>query len=161
MTERHFHGIVSRFSAGRKEYLPPADRQAATSLFQRSGISPLGTRQFLAGEAIANAMDRYRLAGIVGELIDLKQAPPGGAAAFLLVPAVMAAREAARRARKLQDYGLSAAGAQQLVAGLPINGADDRELLPQIVSAALHGALPVHGRGYNEMTLDDTSGKEK
>ena len=81
--------------------------------------------------------------------------------AALLLPAVQSAREAARRAQKLQGLGLSAMGAQQFVAGLPMNGADDRQVLPQIVIAALGSALAAHGAGYNQMTLDDTAGKEK
>ena len=159
-TPRYFNGFVSRFSAGGR-HPSPGDRQAAILLLQRSGVSNQGIRQFLGGETVANAVDRHKLAGIVGELLDLTQAPPGGAVALLLVPAVQAAREAARRARKLQDFGLSAAGAQQSVAGQPINGADDRQILPQLVIAALDGALPAHGGGSNEMTFDDTSGKEK
>jgi hypothetical protein len=158
-TPRYFNGFISRFSAGGR--YSPSDRQAAILLLQRSGLSNQGIRQFLAGETVANDVDRHKLAGIVGELLDLTQAPPGGPAAALLVPAVMAARDAARRAHKLQDYGLSAAGAHRFVGGLPIDGADDREILPQLVIAALRGALPVHGGGYNAMTLDDTSGKEK
>ena len=74
---------------------------------------------------------------------------------------MQSAREAARRAQKLQDLGLSATGAQQFVAGLPMNGADDRKILPQIVFVALRSALIAHGGGYNQMTLDDTGGKEK
>ena len=158
-THRYFNGVVSRFSAGGRS-LPPGDRQAATSLLQRSGVSVPSIRQFLGGQAVANAGDRYRLAGIVGALLDLEQALPVGHVALLL-PAVQAAREAARRAQKLQDLGLTAAGAQQFVAGLPMTGADDRQFLPQIVVAALGGALPYRGGGYNEMFLNDTKGKEK
>jgi len=66
---------------------------------------------------------------------------------------VQSAREATRRAQKLRDLGLSATGAQQLVAGLPMNGADDRQILLQIVFAALGSALIAHG--------GDTTGKEK
>ena len=161
MPTRYVNGFVSRFSAGGKAFWPPADRQAATSLLQRSGVSPPGIRQFLAGEPVANAFDRYKLAGIVGDVIDLTQAPPGGPVAPLLVPAVQMARYAARRGQKLQDYGLSAAGAQRFVAGLPINDADDRQTLPQLFIAALRGARPALGGGYNQMTLDDTRGKEK
>ena len=155
---RYFHGFVSRFSAGgRAQSLH--DEQAATSLLQRSGVSPQGIRQFLGGESVANATDRSRLAAIVGERLDLKQVPAGHAA--LLLPAVQSAREAARRAQKLQAFGLSAAGAQQFVAGLPVNGIDDRRLLPQIVIAALGGALPApSGGGSNQMILNDTRGKE-
>ena len=156
-TPRYFNGFVSRFSAGGHSQ-SSRDRQAAILLLQRSGLSNQGIRQFLGGESVANAVDRHKLAGIVGELLDLTQAP--GPAVFLLVPAVQAAREAARRARKLQDFGLSAAGARQFVAGLPIN-ADDRQLLPLIVSAVLGGARPLHAGGYNQMTLDDTRGAEK
>ena len=157
--QRYFHGFVSRFSAGgRAQSLH--DEQAATSLLQRSGVSAQGIRQFLGGEAVANAGDRSKLAAIVGELLDLKQAPAGHAA--LLLPAVQSAREAARRAQNLQTLGLSAAGAQQLFAGLPVAGADDRRLLPQLLIAALGGALPApSGGGYNQLTLDDTKGKEK
>ena len=156
---RYFHGFVSRFSAGGRA---PSlhDQQAATSILQRSGVSPQGIRQFLGGETVVNAGDRTKLAAILGERLDLKQAPAGHAA--LLLPAVQSAREAARRSQKLQAFGLSAAGAQQFVAGLPVNGIEDRRLLPQIVIAALGGALPApSGGGYNQLTLDDTKGKEK
>jgi len=160
MPTRYFNGFVSRFSAGGCS-VSPSDRQAAILLLQRSGLSNQGIRQFIGGETVANAVDRHKLAGIVGDAIDLTQAPPGGPVAPLLVPAVQLARDAARRGQKLQDYGLSAAGAQRFVAGLPIDDADDRQALPQIFIAALGGPLPAHGGGYNEMTLDDTSGKEK
>ena len=42
-----------------------------------------------------------------------------------------------------------------------MNGADDRQVLPQIVIAALRNTLAAHGGGHNQMSLDDTSGKEK
>ena len=156
---RYFNGFVSRFSAGGRA-TSLHDQQAATSFLQRSGVSPQGIRQFLGGEPVAIAGDRSKLAAILGERLDLKQAPAGHAA--LLLPAVQSAREAARRSQKLQAFGLSAAGAQQFVAGLPVNGIEDRRLLPQIVIAALGGALPApSGGGYNQLTLDDTKGKEK
>ncbi len=156
---RYFHGVVSRFSAGgRSQAL--GDRQAATSFFQRSAVSIQGIQQFLDGESVTNVGDRQRLAAIVGRLLDQKQVLPAGHAALLL-PAVQSAREATRRAQKLRDLGLSATGAQQFVTGLPMNGADDRQILPQIVLAALGSAPVAHAGGYNEMTLDDTAGKEK
>ena len=157
---RYFHGVVSRFSAGgRSEAL--GDRQAATSFLQRSAVSIQGIQQFLGGESVTNVGDRHRLAAIVGKLLDQKQVLPAGHAALLLRPAVQSAREATRRAQKLRDLGLSATGAQQFVAGLPMNGADDRRILPQIVLAALGSAPVPHGGGHNEMTLDDTAGKER
>ena len=156
---RYFHGVVSRFSAGgRTESF--GDRQAATSFLQRSAVSIQGIQQFLGGESITSVGDRHKLAAIVGTLLDQKQVLPAGHATLLL-PAVQSAREAARRAQKLRDLGLSATGAQQFVGGLPMNGADDRQILPRIVLAALGSAPIAHGRGYNEMTLDDTAGKEK
>ena len=158
-TPRYFHGVVSRFSAGRRS-LSLGDRQAVTSFLQRSGITVQGIQQFLDGESVATVGDRPKLAAKVGELLDPKQVLSLGHAALLL-PAVQSAREVTRRARKLQDLGLSATGAQQFVAGLPMNGADDRQILPQIVIAALRSALFVHGGGFNQMTLDDTAGKEK
>jgi hypothetical protein len=156
---RYFHGVVSRFSAGgRTESL--GDRQAATFFLQRAAVSIQGIQQFLGGESVTNVGDRQKLAAILGKLLDSKQVLPVGHAA-LLVPAVQSAREAARRAQKLRDLGLSATGAQQFVAGLPMNGADDRKILPQIVFVALASAPVPHGAGYNQMTLDDTAGKEK
>ena len=156
---RYFHGVVSRFSAGRRS-LSLGDRQAATSFLQRSDISIQGIQQFLGGESVTNVGDRHKLAAILGKLLDSKQVLVVGYAALLL-PAVQAAREAARRAQTLRDLGLSAMGAQQFVAGLPMNGADDRKVLLQIVFAALGSALVSYGGGYNQMTLDDTTGKEK
>ena len=158
-TPRYFHGVVNRFSAGRRS-LSLGDRQAVTSFLQRSAITVQGIQQFLGGESVTNVGDRTKLAAKVGELLDPKQVLPVGHAALLL-PAVQSAREVTRRAQKLQDLGLSATSAQQFVAGLPMNGADDRQILPQIVIAALRSALATHGGGYNQMTLDDTSGKEK
>jgi len=156
---RYFNGFVSRFSAGGRGK-SPGDLQAATSLLQRSGVSAQGIRQFLGGEPVANAGDRSKLAAIVGERLDLQQAPPAGHAAQFL-PAVQSAREAARRAQKLQAFGLSAASTQQFFAGLPVTGTDDRRLLAQLVIAALGGALPAHsGGGSNQMILNDTKGKE-
>ncbi len=156
---RYFHGVVSRFSAGRRS-LSLGDRQAVTSFLQRSDISFQGIQQFLGGEGVTNVGDRHKLVAKVGELLDPKRVLPVGHAA-LLPPAVQSAREATRRAQKLQDLGFSATGAQQFVGGLPMNGADDRQILPQIVIAALRSALTAHGGGYNQMTLDDTRGKEK
>jgi hypothetical protein len=158
-TPRYFHGVVSRFSAGGRA-LSLGDRQAATSFLQRSEISIQGIQQFLGGESVANVEDRHKLAAILGKLLDSKQVLPVGHAALLL-PAVQSAREAARRAQKLRDLGLSAMGAQQFVAGLPMNGADDRKVLLQIVFVALGTALVPHAGGYNQMTLDDTAGKER
>jgi len=148
---RYFHGVVSRFSAGGRT-VSLGDRQAATRFLQRSAVSVQGIQQFLGGESVTNVGDRHKLAATLGKLLDSKQVLPVGPAALLL-PAVQPAREAARRAQKLRDLGLSATGAQQLVAGLPMNGADDRQILPQIVFAALGSALVAHG--------GDTTGKEK
>jgi hypothetical protein len=150
---------VSRFSAGGRT-MSLGDRQAATSFLQRSAVSMQGIEQFLGGESVTNVGDRHKLAAIVGELLDSKQVLPVGHAALLL-PAVQSVREAVRRAQKLRDLGLSATGAQQFVAGLPMNGADDRKILPQILFVAFGGALVPHGGGYNQMTLDDTAGKER
>jgi hypothetical protein len=156
---RYFHGVVSRFSAGGRS-LALGDRQAATSFLQRSAVSIQGIQQFLGGEGVTNVGDRHKLAAILGKLLDSKQVLPVGHAALLL-PAVQSVHEATRRAQKLRDLGLSATGAQRFVAGLPMNGADDRQILPQIVFAALGSALIAHGGGYNQMTLDDTAGKER
>jgi hypothetical protein len=156
---RYFHGMVSRYSAGTLS-LVPAERQAAASLLQRSGVSPRSIEQFLAGQAVDDAWNRHRLAGLLSALLDLKQAPPGGPAAPLL-PAVQSAREAARRARKLQQLGVSALGAQQFFAGLAPPGAADRQILALILIAALRGILPRHGGGHNEMSLEDTSGSQR
>jgi hypothetical protein len=65
---RYFHGVVSRFSAGRRS-LSLGDRQAVTSFLQRSGISFQGIQQFLGGEGVANVGDRHKLAAKVGELL--------------------------------------------------------------------------------------------
>jgi hypothetical protein len=151
--------LFSRFSAGGR-LLSLGDRQAATSFLQRSAVSGQGIQQFLGGESVTNVGDRHKLAAILGKLLDQKQVLPIGHAALLL-PAVQSAREATRRAQKLRGLGLSAAGAQQFVAGLPMNGADDRQILPQILLAALGSAPVAYGGGYNEMTLDDTAGKER
>ena len=156
---RYFHGVVNRFSAGGRS-LSPGDRQAVTFSLERSGISVQGIQQFLGGEGVTNVADRNKLAAKVGELLDVKRVLPVGHAALLL-PAVQSVRESTWRAQKLQDLGLSPSSAHQFVAGLPMNGADDRQILPQIVIAALRSALAVHGGGYNQMTLDDTSGKER
>jgi hypothetical protein len=156
---RYFHGVVSRFSAGTRT-MSLGDRQAATFFLQRSAVSIQGVQQFLGGESVTNVGDRQKLAAILGKLLDSKQVLPVGHAALLL-PAVQSAREAARRAQKLRDLGLSAMGAQQFVAGLPMNRADDRKILPQIVVVALASAPVPHGAGYNQMTLDDTAGKER
>lgn len=156
---RYFHGVVSRFSAGSR-VLSLGDRQVAISFLQRSAISIQGLQQFLGGESVTNVGDRHRLAAVLGKLLDLKQVLPVGHAALLL-PAVQSVREATRRAQKLRDLGLSATGAQQFIAGLPVPGADDRQILPQIVLAALGSAPVAHGGGYNQMELDDTAGKER
>jgi hypothetical protein len=158
-TPRYYHGVVNRFSAGGRTQ-PLGDRQAATSFLQRSGISLQGIQQFLGGESVATVGDRHKLAAILGTLLDSKQVVPVGHAALLL-PAVQSVREAARRTQKLRDLGLSATGAQQFVAGLPMNGAGDRKILPQIVFVALGTALVPHGGGDNQLTLDDTAGKER
>jgi len=158
-TPRYFHGVVNRFSAGGRS-LSLGDRQATVSFLQRSGVSAQGLRQVLVGQSVTNVGDRHKLAAIVGELLDTKQVLPAGHGALLL-PAVQSAREATRRTQKLQAFGLSVIGSQQVVAGLPMNGADDRQLLLQIVIAAIRSALTGHGGGYNQMVLDDTADNEK
>ena len=80
---RYFHGVVSRFSAGRRS-LSLGDRQAVTSFLQRSDISFQGIQQFLGGEGVTNVGDRHKLVAKVGELLDPKRVPAGrsrGAAA--------------------------------------------------------------------------------
>ena len=156
---RYFHGVVSRFSAGART-MSLGDQQAATFFLQRSAVSFQGIQQFLGGESVTNVGDRQKLAAILGKLLDSKQVLPVGHAALLL-PAVQSAREAARRAQKLRDLGLSATGAQQFVAGLPMNGADDRKNSPADRLRRSRQRACFHGAGYNQMTLDDTAGKEK
>lgn len=151
---RHFNGMVNRFSAGGRSALS-RDVQAAAAFLQRSRVSVLGAKQFLDGEIVANPADRRTLAGIVGGLLNLKQGQPVSQVALLL-PAVQAAREAARSTQKLQELGISAAGAHQFVSGLAVTGGEDRQALGQFVASAA-------GRsgGFNKMTLDDTPGREE
>ena len=150
---RHFNGFVSRFSAGGRD-ASPGDRQAATALLQRSGISPLGIRQVLDAEIVANPGDRQKLAGIVAGLLPAVQSI--GHAAPLL-----SAVQSVRDTQRLREFGLSAAGAQQFASGLPVSGASDRQTLAQVVAAAAGGASSVHLGGGNQLQLDDTAGKEK
>jgi hypothetical protein len=155
---RHFNGFVSRFSAGGRS-AQSRDGQAAASFLQRSGVSVLGAKQFLDGEIVANPEDRRTLAGIVGGMLDLKQRQPVSQVALLL-PAVQAAREAARK-QKLQELGVSAAGAHQFVSGLAVANNGDRQVLGHLVMAASRGAVAGHSGGMNELRLDDTAGHER
>jgi len=156
---RHFNGFVSRFSAGGRSE-QSRDGQAAASFLQRSRVSVLGAKQFLDGEIVTNPEDRRTLAGIVGGLLDLKQGQPVSQVALLL-PAVQAAREAARRKQKLQELGISAAGAHQFVSGLSVASNEDRQFLGHLVIAASRGAVAGHSGGINELTLDDSAGHER
>jgi len=140
---RYFHGIVNRFSAGSRV------RAAAASFLQRSGVSRLGTQQFLDEEVVSSAADRQALAGIVGGLLDGNQK---------LLPAVQSVR-GARNARRLHELGLSVAGTHQFLSGLPVVSKADREALGRIVFEASAGAAPAHSGGMNQLKLDDTAGK--
>ena len=106
-------------------------RPASSNFFPPAvGLFPFrASSSFLAAKAlrmlgIARSWLRYS-----ASCSNSKQVLPVGHAA-LLVPAVQSAREAARRAQKLQDLGLSATGAQQFVAGLPMNGAGRPQISP-------------------------------
>jgi len=152
---RHFNGFVSRFSAGGRA-LSAGDRQAATSLLQRAGVSPLGIQQFLAADTVPDPGDRQTLAGLVSGLLPAVQSIASGAP---LLPAVQSARDPGRDTRILRELGLSAPGAQQFAAGLPVASKEDRQTLGGIVIAAL-GTPAARGGGANELKLDDTPGKE-
>jgi hypothetical protein len=135
---RHFNGFVSRFSAGSRNEISPDDRRSTTSLLQGSGVSLPGAQQFLSGQIVANPDDRRTLAGIVGELLDLKEGQPVSHVALLL-PAVQKVRDVPRRSQTLQDLGISMAGAQQMLSGQTVTSAEDRRALGQIVVAAVRG----------------------
>lgn len=135
---RHFNGFVNRFSQGRRS-LSPGDRQAATSLLQKSGVSPMGIRQFLDGDTVSDAGDRRALAGVVSGLLDQISARPGDPAPLLL-PAVQRVRNVPTRTRRLNELGLSASGAQQFLTGAPVAAAGDRQLLREILVAASSGS---------------------
>jgi hypothetical protein len=157
---RHFNGIVNRFSAGSRSALSRDGQAAAASFLQRSRVSVLGAKQFLDGEIVANPADRRTLAGIVGGLLNLKQGQPVSQVALLL-PAVQAAREAARSTQKLRELGISAAGAHQFVSGLAVANNGDRQVLGHLVIAASRGPVAGHSGGINELRLDDTAGHER
>jgi len=131
------------------------------SFLQQSGVSLLGAQQFLEGKIVSNAGDRQRLGRIINVLLDLS-APQSVSEIALLLPAVQAAREAARSYQKLQELGLSAAGAQQVITGLPVTNAEDRQALGLVLIFTVSASPQRHkGGGYNEISMDDTAGKEK
>jgi hypothetical protein len=127
----------------------------------RLGVSGLGAYQLMRGQVVTGTEDRRRLAGIIGVLLDLKAGQKVSGVALLL-PAVQAAREAARRMQKLQEVGLSAAGAHQFITGLPVTNMEDRQALGLALSSAIsesHGGYK--GGGYNQLIMNDTQGREK
>jgi hypothetical protein len=158
---RHFSGIANRIGQGDIDLKSPANLVRVASFLQQSGVSLLGAQQFLENKIVSNAGDRQRLARIINALLDLS-APKSVSEIALLLPAVQAAREAARSNQKLQELGLSAAGAHQLITGLPVTNAEDRQALGLLLIFTVSASPHMHkGGGYNELSLDDTAGKEK
>jgi hypothetical protein len=56
----YFHGVVSRFSAGRRDARPPtgAETSIAAAELVRLGISPAGAHQLVIGQGVSSAADR-------------------------------------------------------------------------------------------------------
>ena len=130
---KHFHGAVSRFSAGARGAV---DEQKVIFLLQQGGVSILGTHQFVHGDIVSNPADRQRLAGMAGVLLDLKAGQKVSEGALPL-SAAQAAREAARSKQELAELGISAAGAHQFIIGLHVTGAEDRRRLTEVFYAIL------------------------
>ena len=142
---RHFSGFVSRFSAGMPD--TPSTSARLTDVLVRRGLSATGVRELLAAEPVTTLADRRALIGVVADALDLV-ADAGTSPVALLVPAVQAAREAARRTRSpggslttghvalLQQLGMSPQAVRQLVTAMPVSDADGRYVLTQIAHAA-------------------------
>lgn len=158
---RHFSGIANRIGQGDTDQKSPVNLARVASFLQQSGVSLLGAQQFLEDKIVSNPGDRQRLARIINVLLDLSAGQSVSEVALLL-PAVQAAREAARSMQKLRELGLSAGGAHQVITGLPVTNAEDRQAIGLVLIFTVSASPHRHkGGGYNEMSLDDTAGKEK
>jgi prepilin-type processing-associated H-X9-DG protein len=139
----------------------PADQSQGTRLLSEyllgRGISIAGVRQLLAGNVVTNASDRQLLAQTVTQQLDIAAVENGRLEMGLLVPAVQKVRMASAGVNNepltlaLERLGLSAAGAKQVLAGLPISNTDDRLLLAVPTSAAPRSR---HTGGVNAMLMD-------
>jgi prepilin-type processing-associated H-X9-DG protein len=140
-----------------------AFRQMAATQLLRQGVSQLGAHQLIAGGPIANPGDRVRLAHILREQLGFATEQPVSAVG-MLIPAVQAARTAARRTTTDQQValgivrlGVSTFGAQQFLAGLPVTQPDDQKRLAEIITAAAAGTAAGrvrHTGGMNAVLLD-------
>lgn len=126
-------------------------QSAALSALVGRRVSPLAARQLLAGEPITALADRQRLGGVLNELTGGQKT----SRIALLLPAVQAAREAARSSSPLQELGLSAMGATQVASWLPISLREDRKLLATLLIAALGRPTP-GGGGGNDILVGGT-----
>jgi len=151
---QHFHGFVTRFSAGRVE----KGREAgwATSMLEGLGMSASAARSVIAAGPVASPPDRDRLGAIVGAILDLT-APKSVAQIVVLLPAVQKIREVSRRSEEFGELGFSAGAAHQIVFGQPILDPRDRSLLACLLAAAAQPG----GGGANALRLDDSAGSEK
>lgn len=102
------------------------------------GLSFGGACQFLEGYIVNDPKDRRILANAM--LKGLGFAATGGETAIgLLLPAVQAAREAAKQIQPRSI--LSAAGALQFLSGDPVSDPNDRKLLALLVEVQIHNKI--------------------
>ncbi|MGH9900288.1 MAG: hypothetical protein ACRD68_00440 [Pyrinomonadaceae bacterium] len=125
---RFFHGISSRVTQG------DVDLSRASIQLQRLGVSPEGARQFLAGEVITNLGDRHRLARIMEgrtESVGKDETITVGGG----------------RTESLRQSGISATGARQFFAGMPVGDAPDRRFLSALYNDLFDRPLDPGGGG--------------
>lgn len=100
------------------------------------GLSPDGKRQFLAGDVVTQLSDRQRLVQILAPAFGLS-AGERTLAVGMLLPAAQSARAAPRRRGTASNPGLTATGAMQFAACMPVTNPDDRACLLAALDVAL------------------------
>ena len=118
---------------------PEAER--LTSALRRSGVSEAGVRQLLAGEVVSDVRDRQRLATMLPRSLDLASRH-GPLEAGMLVPAVQvgtppAPATAPTQNATLERLGVSTAGVDRFMSGLPVLRREDRQRLAGVAAAAM------------------------
>lgn len=101
----------------------------------RRGVSVAGARHVLNAEIVTSPVDRRKLAQIISEELGLAGGQIVPLALFL--PAAQMLRDSLKKLAAGFGTGLSVRGAQQFLAGLPINNAADRQSLAEVFYAVL------------------------
>jgi len=102
-------------------------------------LSPIGARQFATAQPVTGYQDRRLLARALYQQLGFTVGPGTSIPMAMLIPAIQAAREAARRTSRAE---LTVAGAQEFLLGQPVSDAGDAALLAELLAA---GASKVPG----------------